>query len=202
MNHLIKKLIVGLIAAASVASIAHADSNTPAKPEFVEIDVTVTKDLGETVDLRQSNSGSWFRRTVKTEVDAYATPTTKVSMRTEIDKPSITSARRTIKFRSAMARSNDENYNFDRTSEISVGVDATYIPASNSSTDTAEPAQVLVTIDDLTSWGKFTMPSTLETIELPSLSSRRVYVPIDAGRTNVVKRGDYTVTVTERTVTN
>ena len=179
MKHSMKKLIVGFVAAASAASIAYADSSTPAKPEFVEIDVTVTKDLGKSVDLLS-----------------------KVSMRTEKDKLFVTADRRTIKFRSGMARANDENYNFDRTSEISVGVDATYIPASNSSTDTAEPAQVLVTIDDLTSWGKFTMPSTLETIELPSLSSRRVYVPIDAGRTNVVKRGDYTVTVTERTVTN
>ncbi len=205
MKYLMKKFAVGFIAAASVASIAHADSNTPAKPEFVEIDVTVTKDLGETVDLRQSNSGSWFRRTVKTEVDAYATPTTKVSMRTEIDKPSITSARRTIKFRSAMARSNDENFNHDSYQETSVGVDAAYIPAASSTPDKPEHeyAHVLVSIDDLINLEKFRLTDAKDDfIELPQINSARVAVPVEPGHTNIVKRGDYTVTVTERTVTD
>lgn len=179
MKHLMKKLVVGFVAAVSVATIAYADSSKPAEPELVEIVVTVTKDLGKSVDLPS-----------------------KVSMRTEKDKPFVTADRRTITFRSAIARSNNEKFNYDKTSEISVGVDATYIPASNSSTDTAEPAQVLVTIDDLTGWRKFTMSPTLETFEMPSISRKRVYVPIDPGRTSVVKQGNYTVTVTERAVTN
>lgn len=205
MKYLMKKFAVGFIAAASVASIAHADSNTPAKPEFVEIDVTVTKDLGETVDLRQSNSGSWFRRTVKTEVDAYATPTLKVSMRTAIDKPSIASERRTIKFRSATGRSNAEDLNFNQFSETSVGVDAAYIPAASAASDKSELeyAHVLVNVDDLISLDKFHLSDAKDaTIDLPSIKSVRIAVPVVPGDINTVKRGDYTVTVTERTLSN
>ena len=201
MKHLMKKVVVGLVATASVASIAYANTSTPAKPEFVEIDVTVTKDPS----VRHSSSGSWFRRTVKTEVDAYATPTTKVSMRTEIDKPSITSARRTIKFRSAMARSNDENFNHDSYQETSVGVDAAYIPAASSTPDKPEHeyAHVLVSIDDLINLEKFRLTDAKDDfIELPQINSARVAAPVEPGHTNIVKRGDYTVTVTERTVTD
>jgi hypothetical protein len=205
MKYLMKKFAVSFIAAASVASIAHADSSIPAKPELVEIDVTVTKDHGETGDLRQSNSGSWFRRTVKTEVDAYATPTTKVSMRTEIDKPSVTSARRIIKFRSAMAKSNDEIFSHDSYQETSVGVDAAYIPAASSAPvkPELEYAHVLVSIDDLINLEKFRLTDAKDDfIDLPSIKSVRIAVPVVPGDINTVKRGDYTVTVTERTLSN
>lgn len=205
MKHSMKKLIVGLVATASFASIAYADSSTPAKPELVEIDVTVSKGPGETGDLRQSNSGSWFRRTFKTGVDAYATPTTKVSMRTEVDKPSITSARRTIKFRSAIGRSKTEALNSDQFSETSVGVDAAYTPAASSTSDKAEheDAHVLVSIDDLINLENFRLSDAKDdTIELPQINSVRVAVPVVPGETNIVKRGDYTVTVTEHAVTN
>lgn len=205
MKHLMKKLVVGFVAASGAVSMAYADSNTPATPEFVEIDVTVTKDLGDTVDQRQSSSGSWFRRTVKTEVDAYATPPTKLSMRTEIDQPSITSARRTIKFRSAIARSNDESFNHDSYQETSVGVDAAYIPAASSTFDKPrlEYAHVLVSIDDLINLEKIRLTEAKDDfIELPQINSARVAVPVVPGVTNTVKRGNYTVTVTEHAVNN
>jgi hypothetical protein len=201
MKHLMKKVVVGLVATASVASIAYANTSTPAKPEFVEIDVTVTKDPS----VRHSSSGSWFRRTVKTEVDAYATPTLKVSMRTAIDKPSIASERRTIKFRSATGRSNAEDLNFNQFSETSVGVDAAYIPAASAASDKSELeyAHVLVNVDDLISLDKFHLSDAKDaTIDLPSIKSVRIAVPVVPGDINTVKRGDYTVTVTERTLSN
>lgn len=194
MKHLMKKIVVGLVATAGVASIAYADTNTPAKPELVEIDVTVTKDLS----VRHSSSGSWFRRTVKTEVDAYATPTLKVSMRTAIDKPSIASARRTITYRKGLARSVNEETNYASTAEeTSVGVDAAYIPAASSTSD----AHVLVAIDDLISLDKFHLSDAKDaTIDLPSIKSVRIAVPVVPGDINIVRRGDYTVTVTEHAV--
>lgn len=180
MNHLIKKLIVGLVAAASVASIAHADSNTPAKPEFVEIDVTVTKDLGETVDLLS-----------------------KVSMRTDKASPAFASNRRAISYRKAIARSNNKKFNYDSYSEVSVGVDAAYIPAvSSENPDMVAPEQVVVTIDEASNWTKFRLPETQEAIELPDLTTMNINVPIHLGRTNVVSQGNYTVTVTEHAVNN
>ncbi len=205
MKHLMMKFVVGLVATTSLASIAYADTSTPAKPKLVEIDVTVNKDPSETVDLRQSISGSYFRKTVTTEVDAYETPTLKVSMRTEKDKPSIASARRTIKFRSTIGRSNSEEQNFNQFSETSVGVDAAYIPAASSTSDKPELkyAHVLVNVDDLISLDKFHLADAKDaTIDLPSIKSVRIAVPVVPGDINTVKRGDYTVTVTERTLSN
>lgn len=177
-----KKLIVALVAAASVANIAHADSSTPAKPEFVEIDVTVTKDLGESVELFS-----------------------KVSMRTDKTKPVITSDRRTITYRKAIARSNNEKFNYDNPSEISVGVDAVFFPASDSHSDMPpylDSDQVVVTIDDVSNWTKFHMPETQESIELPSSKREYINVTVQSGRPNVVKQDGYTVTVTEHAVNN
>jgi hypothetical protein len=182
MNHLMKKTIVGLVAAASVATIAYADSGTPAKPELVDIDVTVTKDLGESVELLS-----------------------KVSMKTDKARPAIASNRRTITYRKAIARSNNDKYNYDSKSETSVGVDAAYIPAASSTSDKPELEYtlVLVSIDDLINLEKFRLTDAKdEFIELPQINSARIAVPVDPGRTNIVKRGDYTVTVTERTVTD
>lgn len=182
MKHLMKKLIVGFYATASVASIAYADSSTPAKPELVEIDVTVTKDLGKSVDLLS-----------------------KVSMRTDKAKPAIASNRRTISYRKAIARSNNDKYNYDSTSETSVGVDAAYIPAASSTSDKPELeyAHVLIAIDDLINLEKFRLTDAKDDfIELPQINSARVAVSVEPGHTNIVKRGDYTVTVTERTVTD
>lgn len=173
MNQLLKKSVLTLVAVTCAAGIAYADTKVLTNPELIEIDVTVTKDLGDTVDLLS-----------------------KVSMRTEKDKPSVASNRRPIKYRLAMVRSKT-SLNFDRFSEISVGIDEAYIPASSSKSGTTDPAQMLVTIDDITSWTKFRMPGSEEVIELPNSTRKIINVPIRPGRTNVVKQGDYTVTVTE-----
>lgn len=182
MKHSMKKLIVGFVATASVASIAYADSSTPVKPELVDIDVTVTKDLGKSVELFS-----------------------KVSMRTDKTKPVITSDRRTITYRKAIARSNNEKLNYDSASEISVGVDAVFVPASDSHSDIPphlDSDQVVVTIVDVSNWTKFRLPETQEAIELPDLTTMNINVPIHLGRTNVVSQGNYTVTVTEHAATN
>lgn len=178
MNQFLKKSALTLVAVTCAAGIAYAETKALTNQEHIEIDVTVTKDLGNTVDLLS-----------------------KVSMRTEKDKPSLTSNRSTIKYRSALGRSKTVSLNSDRFSEISVGIDEVYIPASSSKSGTPDPAQMLVTIDDVSNWTKFLLPETQEAIELPGLTRKIINVPIHPGRTNIGKEGSYTVTVTERTVT-
>lgn len=167
MKALSKHILVALACFAAIGFVhAEAGPSIGKSPRVVEIDVTVTKERGNAVDLLS-----------------------KLSMRTEKNKPAVAQVRHVVKFNSAAL-------------EIPDGVVAEYVPVGlDPKLSSPKSDQVVVTINDFIKLKKIRL-SEKEEIELPEKVSATVSVPVQMGRTDVVKVDNYVVTVTVRSIDN
>lgn len=162
-----KQIVAALVCLPALGFVHAADEPILGKsPRLVEIDVTVTKDRGNALDLLS-----------------------KLSMTTEKNKPAVAQVRHVIKFNSAAL-------------EIPDGVVAEYVPVGlDPKLSSPKSDHVVVTINDFIKLKKIRL-SEKEEIELPEQVSASVSVPVQMGRTDVVKVDNYVVTVTVRSIDN
>ena len=110
------------------------------------------------------------------------------------NKPQVWSDGKIISYVSSSSKSSDGSVS-SFTNEVFVGTAATYQPRTNK-----DPAQVGVSITDLDGMSVFEHEGAA--IEMPNLTTVSAYVPVVPGKTFTVEKRGYSISVTERIVTN
>lgn len=110
------------------------------------------------------------------------------------NKPQVWRDGKIIRYISSSSKSSDGSVS-SFTNEVFVGTAAAYQPRTNK-----DPAQVGVSITDLEGISQFEHDGNA--IEMPNLTTVSAYIPVASGKTFTVEKRGYSISATERVVTN